>query len=46
MTTVSQKYAERGGKPLFLCDFSPPRGAYLSTVEQVKQVGADFVCVA
>ena len=46
MTTVSQKYAERGGKPLFLCDFSPPRGADLSTVEQVRQVGADFVCVA
>ena len=46
MTTVSQKYAERDGKPLFLCDFSPPRGADLSTVEQVKAVGADFICVA
>jgi len=31
---------------MFLCDFSPPRGADLSTVDQVKQVGADFVCVA
>jgi homocysteine S-methyltransferase len=46
MATVSQKYAERAGRPLFLCDFSPPRGADLSTVERVKQVGADFVCVA
>ncbi len=46
MTTVSQKYAQRNGKPLFICDFSPPRGADLSTVQQVKDVGADFVCVA
>ena len=46
MTTVVQKCAERLGQPMFLCDFSPPRGADLSTVDQVKQVGADFVCVA
>ena len=46
MTTVSQKYTERDGRSLFLCDFSPPRGADLSTVEQVKAVGADFICVA
>lgn len=46
MTTVAQRYAEHRGKLLVLCDFSPPRGADLSTVEQVKQVGADFVCVA
>ncbi len=46
MTTVVQRYTERRGQPMFLCDFSPPRGAELSTVDQVKQVGADFVCVA
>lgn len=46
MTTVVQKLAERGDHPLFLCDFSPPRGADLSTLEQVKRVGADFICVA
>jgi methylenetetrahydrofolate reductase (NADPH) len=46
MTTVVQRCAERCGQPMFLCDFSPPRGADLSTVDQVKQVGADFVCVA
>lgn len=46
MTTVVQRYAERRGQPMFLCDYSPPRGAELSTIEQVKQVGADFVCVA
>lgn len=42
MTSISQKYAERNGKPLFICDFSPPRGADLSTVQQVKDAGADF----
>ena len=46
MATVVQKLAESKGQPLFLCDFSPPRGADLSPVEQVKAVGADFVCVA
>ncbi|MEK7777197.1 MAG: methylenetetrahydrofolate reductase, partial [Chloroflexota bacterium] len=46
MTSISQKYAQRNGKPLFICDFSPPRGADLSTVQQVKDVDADLVCVA
>ena len=46
MTTVSQKYDQSNGVPLFICDFSPPRGADLSNLELVKQVGADFVCVA
>lgn len=46
VTTVSQKYAEGKGAPLFVCDFSPPRGADLSTVDEVRQIGADFVCVA
>ena len=46
MTTVVQRYTERRGQPVFLCDFSPPRGADPSTVDRVKQVGADFVCVA
>jgi 5,10-methylenetetrahydrofolate reductase len=46
MPTVTQKYAKRNGKLLFFCDFSPPRGVDLSTVQQVKEVGADFVCVA
>ena len=46
MTTVVQMLAQRQGKPLFLCDFSPPKGADLSTIEQVKAVGADCVSVA
>ena len=46
VSRVTKRYAQRDGKPLFICDYSPPRGSDLSTVEQVKQVGADFVCVA
>ncbi|MBI4339073.1 MAG: methylenetetrahydrofolate reductase [Chloroflexi bacterium] len=46
MATVTERVADDGSRSLFICDFSPPRGADLSTVAQVKEVGADFVCVA
>ena len=46
MTTVTEKLRHRNRNPAFVCDFSPPRGADFSTVEQVKRVGADFVSVA
>ena len=46
MDTIIEMLAQRQGKPLFLCDFSPPKGADLSTIEQMKAVGADCVSVA
>ena len=46
VTTVIQKLKHSNGTPVFICDFSPPRGADISVVEQVKSVGADFVAVA
>ena len=46
MTTVIQKLKQSNGTPVFICDFSPPRGADVSVVEQVQSVGADFVAVA
>ena len=46
MTTVVQKLAEQAGKPLVICDFSPPRGADLSALDWVLAVGADFISVA
>lgn len=46
MTTVTQMLAQAGSRPVFACDFSPPRGADLSTLAQAKEVGADFLCVA
>lgn len=46
MTTVSEKVDQSKGQPVFICDFSPPRGADFTTVSRVREVGADFVCVA
>ncbi len=46
MTAVTEKLRQRNRTPIFVCDFSPPRGADFSTVEHVKRVGADFVSVA
>ncbi len=46
MTTVTQTLSLAGDRPVFVCDFSPPRGADLSTVAQAKDIGADFLCVA
>lgn len=46
MSTVTQILAQAGSRPVFICDFSPPRGADLSTIAQAKEIGADFLCVA
>ena len=46
MVTVTEKLLRNKGRPVVISDFSPPRGADLSTVEQAKEIGADFVCVA
>ena len=46
MNSVTSMIAERAGASMFVCDYSPPRGADLSTVQQVIEVGADFICVA
>ncbi|MBI4200334.1 MAG: methylenetetrahydrofolate reductase [Chloroflexi bacterium] len=46
MATVTQVWSEARGRPVIICDFSPPRGADLATVAEVRQVGAELVCVA
>ena len=46
MTHVIEKYASNKGRPLFICDFSPPRGVDLSTLERAGELSADFICVA
>ncbi len=46
MATIIEMLAQREEKPLFLCDFSPPKGADMSTLERVMAVGADCVSVA
>ena len=46
--TVVEAYeaARREGRPLVVCDVSPPRGAQIETLPQIAQIPADFYCVA
>ena len=46
MSTVAEACGAGGRKPVFICDFSPPRGADLGFVDQAKHLSTDFVCVA
>ena len=43
---VTEKCTELGDQMIFICDFSPPRGADPRSLEQAKTIDADFVCVA
>ena len=43
---VTDKCAARGSGPVFICDFSPPRGGGERAVRQARHLGADFICVA
>lgn len=43
---VTDKVREASGTPIFICDFSPPRGAGPEVVEPAKGLEADFICVA
>jgi 5,10-methylenetetrahydrofolate reductase len=45
MTKVSDAYAESRA-PVFLCDFSPPRGLDAAALEDSRGLDADFICVA
>ncbi len=44
--TVTDKCDAQGDETLFLCDFSPPRGADTATLERARGLDADFICVA
>jgi len=46
MAKVTEAAARQLGQAVFLCDFSPPRGVDLAYVESVRDMDADFVCVA
>ncbi len=46
MATVIEKWSQRKGQPIFLCDFSPARGATQDYLEQADLLAADFICVA
>jgi len=43
---VTDKCSSQGDEVVFVCDFSPPRAADPSSLEQAKDIDADFICVA
>ncbi|MEE9199303.1 MAG: methylenetetrahydrofolate reductase [Dehalococcoidia bacterium] len=46
MAKVADKTALLRSRPLFICDFSPPRGADPAWPEEAKGLDADFLCLA
>ena len=46
MTKVVNKYAQETDRTLFICDFSPPRGALPELLEPARHLDVDFVSVA
>lgn len=46
MTTVIEAHRTTTHRPVFLCDFSPPRSADTSFLADARNLSADFLCVA
>jgi len=45
MTKITDAYRSRGKRPFVVCDFSPPRGTSLESLEAVRKLDADFISV-
>ena len=43
---VTERCAAQGERPVFICDFSPPRSADPSVLKEAEGIEADFICVA
>ena len=43
---VTDLTVSRGDRPVFICDFSPPRFADWNVVQRAGELSADFLCVA
>ncbi|MBI4233427.1 MAG: methylenetetrahydrofolate reductase [Chloroflexi bacterium] len=46
MTKVTEHAAQDPARPLVICDFSPPRGADASFLDQARALDVEFICVA
>ena len=46
MAKVTKMCSEGRNRPVFICDFSPPRGADPALLHGARSVDADFLCVA
>ena len=45
MTTIVEKHRTAGSSPVFVCDFSPPRGSDPALLEPARHLDADFLSV-
>ena len=45
MAKIAETYAERGDEPLFICDFSPPRGASHDNLRYALALDADWLSI-
>ena len=43
---LTDRVREAGDRPVFLCDFSPPRGGGPAAAQDAQGIDADFICVA
>ena len=43
---VADRVRQAQGSPVYLCDFSPPRGGGAAAAELAQGIDADFICVA
>ena len=43
---VTEKCSSQEDRPVFICDFSPPRAADPDALESAGEIDADFICVA
>ena len=46
MAKVTKMCSEGRNRPVFICDFSPPRGADPAFLDGARALDADFLCVA
>jgi 5,10-methylenetetrahydrofolate reductase len=46
MVKVTEMCNESDGKPVFICDFSPPRGGDPTLLDGANSLDSDFLCVA
>jgi 5,10-methylenetetrahydrofolate reductase len=46
MTKITDRYTQEQGRPLFVCDFSPPRGAGADSLEPARHLNADWISLA
>ena len=43
---VTERCSQKADEVVFICDFSPPRGAEPTSLDHAKGIDADFICVA